>query len=196
MKAILSGLMLAVAALLAPTAAQSAVVTCGDATLGVRVTVVDPGLPGGYCYAQLGNLQDADIANLGLSLIEKDSTALGLLGGDLRGSGHNANSGTWSFGADLWDDWSRLFIGFHFGNAGDFESTNPDSFIVELARPDIMGTWELAGTGARLNGLSNLYLLGVNDGSPPPNEIPEPTTLALVGLGLLGAGAARRRRQA
>lgn len=33
------------------------------------------------------------------------------------------------------------------------------------------------------------------DGGPPPQELPEPGTLALLGLGLLGIGAARRRNK-
>lgn len=36
--------------------------------------------------------------------------------------------------------------------------------------------------------------LAFTDPDVPPNPIPEPATLALVGLGLLGAGALRRRR--
>lgn len=175
--------------------ANAAQVTCGDSTLGVRVALVDPGLVSGYCYAQLGNLKNQDIAGLGLSLIEKDVYATGdTSNGVLRSSG-STNSGNWSFDASIWNSWNQVFLGFHFGNGPDSTLANPDSFIVELAKPDSAGTWALAGTNAKLTGLSNVYLLGKGTGGGGgQTEIPEPASIALVGLGLLGASFARRRR--
>jgi hypothetical protein len=172
----------------------AALVSCGDSNLGVRVTLVDPGLVGGYCYAQEGNLKNSDIAALGLFQIEKDDTnaafSSGLLTstGPLGGSSNGATSGTWTFDNTLWNDWDQIFLGFHFGNATGFGTLgNPDSFIIELARPDFTGTWELSGINASLNGLSGLYLLRgaqacqVNCGA----VVPEPSSIALLGLGLL-----------
>lgn len=172
--------------------AQAAEVSCGDSNLGIRVVDVDPALVNGYCYAQNGNLKNEDIANLGLSLIEKDvyGEAGSGTSGVLRFTKDGKEYGTWSFSASLWDSWDRLFLGFHFGGAGDTTLSNPDSFIVELADPDALGRWELTGTNATITGLSNIYLIGKGNGG----QVPEPGVLALLAAGLIAAGVARRRR--
>lgn len=185
--------------LIAVGGANAALVSCGNATLGVRLAVVDPGLVDGYCYAQNGNLQDADISALGLFQIEKDASGapldFGL--GLLRSTG--STSGDWTINASVWNLWDRIFLGFHFGGAGDKDVTNPDSFIVELARPDATGTWELTGDKAQLTGLSNMYLLRGADacqsncGSLRLNVVTEPALPLLMGVGLLGFYWARRR---
>lgn len=181
---------------------NAAEVSCGNATLGVRLAVVDPGLLGGYCYAQLGNLQNTDIAALGLFQIEKDNDAASFSSGLLTATGavggpaNGATSGTWTFDSNQWNLWDRIYLGFHFGGAGNEVLTNPDSFIVELSRPDFAGTWELAGIDAKLTGLSNMYLLRgaaacqTNCGG----VVPEPSSVALLGLGLMGLLMVRRAR--
>lgn len=59
--------------------------------------------------------------------------------------------------------------------------------------PGVAGANGGKGKGANGYGISHFTLFNFNDPGPDPDPVPEPTTMALFGLGLLGAGVARRR---
>lgn len=182
--------------------ASAAAVSCGNLALGIRTVTIDPAMAGGLCYAVNGNL-DPLFTGTTTKFLDAGGTTIQLIGKEVT-PGDAATSlldytiggtefGTWTVASSAWSSWDRLFIGFHFGGAGDVSETNPDSFVVELMASDLTGSWALGGAGARLTGLSNIYLFG-KDSTRPPDEIPEPGTLALVGLALIGASALRRRK--
>ncbi len=215
MKLIKTILSSAVLALASVGAANAAVVVCGNSSLGLRTTTVDPAIAGS-CYAGMDNLGEPQLKdlvnseyNLGLAssaslFSERDTTNSN--GGSLSITGVGAGIGTWSFSNTLWGTYERMFLYFHFGDGQDRPSTtsttDPDIYIVELTKPDSTGSWEhFDGTnnGTQQFGLSNITLIGFDDGSVPPGggKLPEPGTasIALLSVGIAGATSAWRRRR-
>jgi hypothetical protein len=89
--------------------------------------------------------------------------------------------------SNLWNSWSSIAIGFKFGtgNRGD------NWFVFQLDQGTSTGFWGFVNDVNRGGGLSHIELYGANRRS-----VPEPGTLALLGVGLIGAALARRRKRA
>lgn len=114
-------------------------------------------------------------------------------------------------------DWTEVVIGTggialtpgqqyvaYFSASGLFDGTNAQ---VEMGLSDdtnTLGTsWDNANGGSPLHSnwagcqaCTQFQLAGTMEFSSPGNQVPEPGSMALLGLGLLGAAAARRRSPA
>lgn len=167
--------------------AQAAAILCGAAP-GTRTITVTPALA--CTAAGLDNLGDPQLLALPQvdSILERDNANSN--GGLLNITGEGGYSGTWSFPSSVWADWGSVYLYFHFGHVnGHGVAYDPDYFIVQLSRSDVSGTWRVNPNDR--GALSNVALMG----GPSTNRVPEPGTMALVGLGLAGLALAGRRRK-
>lgn len=97
-------------------------------------------------------------------------------------------TGTFSIDSSLWDTWSSIAIGFKFGTGNQ-----PDEWFIYLLNGLVSsGDWQFVNVFGRGGGLSHIQLYGVERNE---TKVPEPGTLALFGLGLLGVAFAQRRRK-
>jgi hypothetical protein len=97
-------------------------------------------------------------------------------------------AGTWTLVANFWSLYSGAVITIHVGGG----PTDPDDAAAfRITSGQLSGTWSFTqGEGTNGGGLSNVGIWT----SGPRQQVPEPMTLGLLGLGLVGVGFARRRR--
>jgi hypothetical protein len=131
----------------------------------------------------IGNGQNDDFLNGGNATGWTDITSQALS----LSFTQNQDTGTFSFNSSLWNLFDDIAIGFKFGTGNQ-----PDEwFVYDLQHLVSSGDWTFVNVFDRGGGLSHITLYG-GEGT---TSAPEPGTLSLFGLGLLGLAFARRRRK-
>jgi hypothetical protein len=133
---------------------------------------------------------DAGVGNINGNVLT-DDFLLGGGTGTLAGAAlytQYGDVGTFTLDAAIWNAWSNVSLGFKFGTGNQ-----PDEwFVYSLKQGVTTGSWEFVNMFDRGGGLSHTVLYSSNR----TTRIPEPTSLAIFGLGLLGVtGLARRKRK-
>ena len=108
--------------------------------------------------------------------------------GETTWTDNDNGTGTFAFDASLWGTYSDIAVGFKFGTGN-----NPDEwFVYSLQSLLASGNygWAFVNVFGPGGGLSHVNLYGIlGDG-----QVPEPGTLALLGLALVVMGSCFRRQ--
>ena len=155
--------------------ANSELAPLGDAT----VTCFDFGT---------GNLNDDEFSDPPWVLLDKDNDSAGICESCLTVTGISATFGTFTISSGAWASYPTLLIGFKTGEG----QLDPDWAAFKLTGGITGGNWSVSGQQA----LSHANLWGSDEGGTTIQEVPEPTTLFLLGTGLVGTARLARRRRA
>ncbi|MCU7940416.1 MAG: PEP-CTERM sorting domain-containing protein [gamma proteobacterium symbiont of Bathyaustriella thionipta] len=93
-------------------------------------------------------------------------------------------------------DWTEFNVNTRTETLSYTADSGPIGFLFEELGTDmdyLDGNWTWLNSDVHTNGASLLVWDSLNQGAPPQQSIPEPSAIALMGLGLLGFGLARRK---
>lgn len=126
--------------------------------------------------------------------------------------GGSPAAGTWSINPLFWDKYGKAAITMHVGGIQTDETctgkgkdkvctpTSPvpyDNFAWLIGEDEISGEWSYTKNFGSGGGLSNIKLWGsgepTSEEPPPPVRVPEPSSVLLFALGLLGLVVARKK---
>lgn len=176
-------------AALSVSSAHAAPVNCpGTAATTDREFTIDT-TPSATCLASAaGNLNGSgDAINaLGWTTLDKsdDNTTGGIWEGALTLTPPTSGlSGTFTIDANVWNFFGEIVLALKSGEG----QLNPDWAAFTIPFGVTSGSWAVSGQQELSHG--NLYGRGT-----PDIPIPEPGTMMLVGAGLAGIAARRRRR--
>jgi len=165
--------------------ASAATVNCpGTAATTDREFTLDTAVAA-TCYQYgTGNLGgNGDFINgLGWVTLDKsDDTTTGNHDGWLTITGQGTTSGTFTIDPTAWTTYGTILFALKSGEG----QLDPDWAVFTLAFGTLTGNWSLSGNQS----LSHANLYGGGD----PLPAPEPTSMVLLGTGLLGLAARMRR---
>src|SRR5262245_38766642 len=135
-----------------------------------------------------GNLSGSgDVVNAAgwITVDKSDDTTTGTHDGWLTITGQGTTSGTFAINPLAWSTYGTILLALKSGEG----QLDPDWAVFQLAAGTLSGTWAISGDQA----LSHANLYG--DDAPPPS-VPEPTSMLLLGTGLIGVATRLRRLKA